>query len=206
MDLPLVSDVAMGPLKRSVSEDGGFLDDVLGPNALLLDAIFNLMPALVGSNIWKGVVRCGRHPNYSRNKVSVGTMEEMITISDMAMLSWGFENLYDCVVGEVENESAGLADDTSEKKRSKWTKTATRRFGGWSDQGKVHWNGIMKDLKERWGEQDTTLQMAKGDFKRLFEDRWVRLYGFGRGGATDGDNRFPEEAAEHDMVMSIEEL
>jgi hypothetical protein len=90
--------------------------------------------------------------------------------------------------------------------RSKWTKTATRRFGGWSNAGKMRWNGITKDLKERWIKQDATLQTAKGDFKSLFKDKWVHMYGFGRGGATNRANQVPAVATEHDMVMSIEEL
>ena len=85
LDLPLISDVTMGPLERSVDDDRGLLDDILGPNVKFLDALFNLIPALVESNVWKGAVRCGHHPNYSRNKVQVGSLNEMVTISDMAI-------------------------------------------------------------------------------------------------------------------------
>ena len=117
----------------------------------------------------------------------------------------GFENFYDCVVGELENEIAGLPIDTTGKLQSKWTKTATRRFGGWSDEGKMHRNGIMKDLKERWGDQDAVAATAKGDFKNLFEDKWIGMYGFGRSGVNSG-NQVPELAAEHDTAKSIEDL
>ena len=53
---------------------------------------------------------------------------------------------------------------------------------------------------------DTTLATAKGDFKNLFQDKCIQMYGFGRRGATNGVNQVPAVAAEHDMAMSIEEL
>ena len=53
---------------------------------------------------------------------------------------------------------------------------------------------------------DATLATAKGDFKNLFQDKCIQMYGLGWRGATTGVNQVPAVAAEHDVVMSIEEL
>ena len=42
IDLPIICDVVMGALERSVDGDGCFLDDILGTNKMFLNTLFNI--------------------------------------------------------------------------------------------------------------------------------------------------------------------
>ena len=208
MEIPKLDNICMGPFVRTVKADGTYDDDIIKVNEWFLEALFQLMPAVVGSNVWRGTVCCGRHPNYSRNKIKVGTIEEMVTLSDQAYICWGVENCYRSVITELDNYK--LHEETGPVDKHKWTKNATRRFGGWSDSGKTRWNTLMVETRERWNRK----QMAgtelddypKARFVKEFEARWFMTHGLSNR-AGQGDLQEVETlSAVHDMVLNIEEL
>jgi hypothetical protein len=203
-----MDDICMGPFLRTVKQDGTYDNDIINVNEWFMEALFQLMPAVVGSNIWRGTVRCGRHPNYSRNKTQVGTIEEMVTLSDQAFICWGVENCYMAVTTEMENYD--LLEDNWTVVKPKWTRNATRRFGGWSDHGKTKWNTLMIETRERWNrkhpaEMDID-EWPKARFVKEFEDRWFRTHGLSRQGGSGNIHAEPTLSAVHDMVLNIEEL
>jgi hypothetical protein len=103
-----------------------------------------------------------------------------------------------------------VSENSSTAIKAKWTRNATKRFGGWSDSGKTRWNALMVESRERWyREKPEGMGMddyPKARFVKDFEDRWFLKHGLkkrGENGALNGVNKM---AAVHEMVLSIEEL
>lgn len=196
----------MGPIQRTIREDGSFGDDFLGPNPWFMDMMFMLQSTLIGTNVWKGVLRCHRNPKYSNNKVPPGSFEELCTTSDMALSIWLFENEYDQVLKELDEDEdiqdSGLA--THNPENGKWTTSNTKKFEGWSDEGKQAWNNIMVLIKERWVDIPREHSRHKNEFIELFEQRWVQAFGFGKR-VSDGDSDGEEALeAESDMITDFD--
>lgn len=205
-NVPNLTDVTMGPLSRKVSEDGMLLNDISGVNQIFMDALFFLMKAVTGGNVWRGTNRCGRQPVYSLGRMRVGTFSEMVTLSDMAFLIWVFENFYQSVLSELENEKRAL--DKLEQMNvvaPKWTQLGHRKFGGWSDSGKLRWNEIMVDMKERWERLVPTGETCyKTEFIAAFEERWMATFGYG-GRVVFSEEDVDGIVAENDMAVVIEQ-
>lgn len=196
----------MGPIQRTLKEDGDFENDFLGPNPWFMDMMFTLQSSIIGTNLWKGIVRCQRNPKFSLNKVPAGGFEELCTTSDMALSMWLFENEYDQVVKELneeEDESQDSGAVSHHPENGKWTTSNTRKFEGWNEDGRNAWNDIMFDLKHRWVDIPNEHLKHKTEFIQLFEQRWVQAFGFGK--KVCGEDLEEERVeAESDMITDFD--
>ena len=152
-----------------------YADDFRGVNGWFLDLLFELMPCVVGKTLWRGSSRCGRNPKFSRGQVPVGIFEELVTVSDMALLVWAFENYYE-VAKQVPLDNSGRDDKQLEKEKGvapKWTRQASGKYNGWTADGKAHWNYYMDDMRKRMGSGNPMVEA----FKREFESEWQSRFG-----------------------------
>ena len=205
--LPNLDDICVGPVLRSIlvrdsgsgGYDGKYDSDYLGINSWFMEMLFELMPALVGKNIWKGTARCGRNPKYRNGDVPIGSFEELVTTSDMAFLVWAFENYYTIAetVDLLKFEN-GRQVETELGVSPKWTRQAARRYDGWSPQGKERWNYYMKDMKLRMESGNPSI----GELKERFSTEWKAKVGLSR--VARGKPRAAESEAMGDLVTSFD--
>ena len=187
------------------STDLGALPPIVELNRPYLDMIFQLMPAVVGVQIWRGQSRCGRDPAYQLNDVTVGGFQEMVTPSDQVFMVWAYENFYNDVVDDTKVPMVANDKDNIilKKVRGKWTQQgSTDKYGGWKHEGKLAYNRLMKQIKAQMG---TSLHMrvaveprghrdvgAVDHFKAAFEQRWRETNGIfvqevsNSGGSNEG--------------------
>ena len=192
------------PIDQSTDLDA--LPPVEGLNRPYLDMIFQLMPAIVGVQIWRGQSRCGRDPAYQLGEVTVGGFQEMVTTSDQVFMVWAYENFYKDVVDD--SKVPVVANDKEnnilKKVRGKWTQQgSTDKYGGWKHEGKLSYNRTMKQIKAQMitshfmtvGDgQDRRDVCAVDHFKATFEQKWretngifVQEIGGGVGPHEEGD-------------------
>ena len=182
-EVPDLAEMTNGPFIVVESDNGPGAEDKVEINEHYLELLFVLMPGIAGNHIWKGTQRCGRNPNYSMNKVRVGKMKEMVTPSDEAFVIWTCENFYDSVVHEVDQILKQEEDATHKIERrlqGKYTKQGTKKYSGWTPEGKLRWNELVKECGNQWIslERDhhlrTQYEKAKHDFIDMFERDWIR--------------------------------
>jgi hypothetical protein len=184
----------MGPFLRTVVEimdehgekEYTYADDNMGVNECFLEALFHIMPGVVGNNIWKAVHRCPRNPNFA--KMQVGKMRELVTRSDEAFIIWTFENFYEGVLEEVEShfaDNAGggsgiatlKAKNRDSPNKGKYAKQGTRKYSGWTPEGKKRWNDLVTDCTMRWNREKPTgiaeEDWSKSVFVKKFEVDWI---------------------------------
>lgn len=190
------------------------LGRISGINEIFLESIFRLMPAIVGVTIWKGKKRCGRDPAYTMNEVPKGTFQELVTVSDMAFLVWGYCNYIDDIklapVTTTSNESEVLANING-----KFTQPgATNRYAGWSQEGQDLYNNTHRVIKAQLnsslsvtensqvGSNNTAAKL----FVLEFEARWRATYGVNVVGHLDAAGASQDGAAggvELDLAQNL---
>lgn len=200
--IPTKTSIAQGPMllevgSQDVNGDALYNNENMSNahNSTFIAALFNLMPSITGMNIWKGSVRCGRNPAFFNNtKKKPGSLEEMVTASDMAFVCWAIENYYDGVKAQVyrlrldDNDSPSPHEKYKEK--SRWGANATKKFGGWTDEGKHRWNYIRKTIRLTWTEVQLVEGNGKHSFIQEFENHWLEKFSRVRLG---GINQYDDE-------------
>ena len=214
---PSLPEVCQGPfLKIASDDDESSTDGSLIINQAFLEALFLLMPAVVGNNIWKGSHRCPRNPRYASGELPRGSLTEMVTPSDEAFVIWCFENFYESVKHEVTTETEqNQANEQNQatheaqierKNHGKFTKQGTRKFSGWSQEGKGRWNAVVRDSTSwRNGPQPAGADCPKQEFKRLFQEQWFSTV-YKKGKAKGGGGVEKGDMALNCVITSFEEI
>ena len=212
-NLPKLEEIEMGPFlverdTRNVTTGEAGREKIVkvvdnrtytGVNKVFLDMVFELQPALIGKTIWKGIVRCGRNPKFADKTkyFPTGTLEELLTNSDMAFLIWAFVNYYDVCKNNCEMRSYGTSHTDTVK--PKFTRSATKKYDGWSDEGKRVWNYHMVEIRTVMKDQSNPFV---GEFKEEFESRWKESVGAMH---THKSNEIVDtnEEADHELLESF---
>ena len=207
-DIPTIKEVAMGPFLRTALDNGTYADDILGVNETFLDALFSIMPGVVGNNVWKGIHRCTRNPAYSTGSVQVGKMTEMVTRSDEAFVIWCFENFFDSVMKDVEDHFAEASNQRERRLQGKYTKQGTKKYTGWPNDGKIRWNDLVRESTQRWNRQKPESVLHENwprhMFEKMFEREWILKVHKPSNESMRLDNE--TEEAEHCVISSFEEV
>lgn len=211
--IPSKTTLAQGPMLlqvKEVDQNGNAIYDTNFSgkhNIAFLAVLHNLMPSIAGMNVWKGSMRCARSTEFTNSMKKVGTLQEMVTTSDMAFLCWTIENYYDGVKSQVERMMVTDCDNPSpvEKlsEKSRWGANATKKFGGWTEEGKLRWNYIRGTLRHTWDCVVRENENGKDKFTKEFEKIWNEKYSRSRlGGSGQMDNE-DDLVADDDFDMNV---
>jgi hypothetical protein len=155
-------------------------------NEAYLDAVFILLPHMIGVKHWETMGRQTR-----------GDFEEMVSRSDEALLMWALDCYWNVV---AVNDWIRYDDDLRPSEAPYYiTDTGvTRRNMGWTQAGKVKYNEYYKKV-------DTNRKddyWYKHQWKTCFKNRWEAEHRRGR--KNGGDEKNPEE--EEQLMTSLDDL
>ena len=112
------------------------------------------------------------------------------------------------VISETSLEATSTTHAIERRGQGKYTKQGTRKFSGWTNEGKVRWNVLFDESINRWAiTKPSTIEEKKWPltaFTKRFQDHWMRFVYRQTLSKNNGDDA--KEEARNCFVTDFEEV